>query len=112
MGCQNISSRAKRAILYQFNQSLFLHDCRIILYISAFLEHFILRGEQVLFHTEALVPQKANLALIRKYCTNLLSSFFLHFLKIKKKTSVSSHYNNFTGEGSYSPTYGSHPVNA
>ena len=49
VGCQNNSSHAKRAILYQIAQSLFLHDCKIILYISAPLENFILPGEQVLF---------------------------------------------------------------
>ena len=93
VGCQNISSRAKRAILYQFDQSLFLHDCRIILYISARLEH--LTGEQVLFHTEGTCTSKSE------FCAHRA---ILHLLKIKEKTSVSSHYFNFTGEGPYSPT--------
>ena len=82
VGHQNISSRAKRAILYQIARFFFLHDYRIILYISSLQEHFISPGEQVLFHTQkALVPQNANLALIRQYHTNLLSPFSYTFLK-------------------------------
>ena len=111
VGGQNISSRAKRAILYQFNQSLFLHNCRIILYISALPEHFILPGEQVLFHTEGTCTSKSEFSVHRAILHQFTQFFFLHLLKIKEKTSVSLHYFIFTGEGPYLPTQGSHPVN-
>ena len=104
VGRQNISSHAKRAILYQFNQSLFLHDCRIILYISGLLEHFILPGEQVLFHTEGTCTSKREFSAHRAILHQFAQFFFLHLLKIKEKTSVFSHYFIFTGDGPYSPT--------
>ena len=104
VGRQNSSSRAKRAILYQFDPSLFLHNCRIILYISALLEHFILLGEQVLFYTEGTCTSKSEFNAHRAILHQFAQFFFLHLLKIKEKTSVFSHYFIFTGEGPYSPT--------
>ena len=112
VGCQNNSSHAKRAILYQIAQSLFLHDCKIILYISALLEHFISPGEQVFFHTEGTCTSKSEFSVHRAILHQFSQFFSIHILEIKEKTSVSSHYFIFTGEGPYSPTYGSHPVNA
>ena len=95
VGRQNISSCAKQAILYQIAQSLFLHDCRIILYISMLLEHFISLGEQVLFHTEGTCTSKGEFSAHRAILHQFAQFFFLYILKIKEKTSVSSHFFEF-----------------
>ena len=60
VGRQNSSSCSNKwAILYQFNQSLFQHDCRIILYISALLElFFFARGTSPFSHRRHLYLKK------------------------------------------------------
>ena len=101
---KNISSHAKQAILYKIAQSSFLHNCRIIIYISALLVHFILPGEQVLFQIEGTCTSKSEFSTHWAILHQFAQFFFLHRFKIKKKTSVSSYYFIFTGEGPYSPT--------